>query len=68
MPKEGAPYARWIRRAEERPHPNAARLFIAAFPQTSTRSCSTPMRWMLPVVEGVAERADPTRSRLPTPS
>ena len=59
IPEEGAPYAQMeFAVLKNAPHPNAARLFIQHFldPASQTQYANG---WMLPVVKGAAERANP---------
>jgi iron(III) transport system substrate-binding protein len=59
VPEEGAPYAQMeFAVLKNAPHPNAARLFIQHFldPDSQTLYANG---WMLPVVKGAAERANP---------
>jgi ABC-type Fe3+ transport system substrate-binding protein len=59
VPKEGAPYAQMdMAMLKSAPHPNAARLFIQHFLSVDSQSLYANA-WMLPVVQGAAERADP---------
>ncbi len=59
VPKEGAPYAEMdFAVLKNAPHPNAARLFIQHFLDTESQLLYANA-WMLPVVAGVAERANP---------
>ena len=59
IPKEGAPYAEMdLAVLKSAPHPNAARLFIEHFLSVESQLLYANA-WMLPVVKGAAERADP---------
>jgi iron(III) transport system substrate-binding protein len=59
VPKEGAPYAQMdMAMLKSAPHPNAARLFIHHFLSVDSQALYANA-WMLPVVQGAAERADP---------
>ena len=59
VPKEGAPYAQMdMAMLNSAPHPNAARLFIQHFLSVDSQALYANA-WMLPVVQGAAERANP---------
>jgi iron(III) transport system substrate-binding protein len=59
IPKEGAPYAEMdLAMLKNSPHPNAARLFIQHFLEIDSQLLYANA-WMPPVVQGVAERANP---------
>jgi ABC-type Fe3+ transport system substrate-binding protein len=59
VPKEGAPYAQMdMAMLKGAPHPNAARLFMQHFLSVDSQALYANA-WMLPVVQGAAERADP---------
>ena len=59
VPKEGAPYAQMdMALLKGAPHPNAARLFMQHFLSVDSQALYANA-WMLPVVQGAAERADP---------
>ena len=59
VPKEGAPYAEMdMAMLKSAPHPNAARLFMQHFLSVDSQALYANA-WMLPVVQGAAERADP---------
>jgi ABC-type Fe3+ transport system substrate-binding protein len=59
VPKEGAPYAQMdMAMLKSAPHPNAARLFMQHFLSVDSQALYANA-WMLPVVQGAAERADP---------
>ena len=59
IPKEGAPYAEMdLAVLKNAPHPNAARLFIHHFLHVDSQLIYANA-WMLPVVKGAAERANP---------
>lgn len=59
VPKEGAPYAQMdMAMLKGAPHPNAARLFMQHFLSVDLQALYANA-WMLPVVQGAAERADP---------
>jgi iron(III) transport system substrate-binding protein len=59
VPKEGAPYAEMdFAVLKNAPHPNAARLFIQHFLDVESQLLYANA-WMLPVVAGAAERANP---------
>jgi iron(III) transport system substrate-binding protein len=59
IPEEGAPYAEMdFAVLKNAPHPNAARLFIHHFLSTEAQLIYANA-WMLPVVKGVAEQANP---------
>ena len=59
VPKEGAPYAQMdMAMLKSAPHPNAARLFMQHFLSVDSQTLYANA-WMLPVVQGAAERADP---------
>lgn len=59
VPKEGAPYAQMeMAMLKSAPHPNAARLFMQHFLSIDSQMLYANA-WMLPVVQGAAERADP---------
>jgi ABC-type Fe3+ transport system substrate-binding protein len=59
VPKEGAPYAQMdMAMLKSAPHPNAARLFMQHFLSVDSQALYANA-WMLPVVRGAAERADP---------
>jgi ABC-type Fe3+ transport system substrate-binding protein len=59
VPKEGAPYAEMdLAVLKSAPHANAARLFMQHFLSVDSQSLYANA-WMLPVVQGAAERADP---------
>lgn len=59
IPEEGAPYAEMdFAVLKNAPHPNAARLFIQHFLSVEAQLIYANA-WMLPVIEGVAERANP---------
>ncbi|MBR1124822.1 extracellular solute-binding protein [Bradyrhizobium lablabi] len=59
IPEEGAPYAEMdFAVLKNAPHPNAARLFIQHFLSTEAQLIYANA-WMLPVVKGVAEQANP---------
>jgi ABC-type Fe3+ transport system substrate-binding protein len=59
VPKEGAPYAQMdMAMLKRAPHPNAARLFMQHFLSVDSQALYANA-WMLPVVQGAAERADP---------
>lgn len=59
VPKEGAPYAQMdMAMLKSAPHPNAARLFMQHFLSLDSQTLYANA-WMLPVVQGAAERADP---------
>ena len=59
VPKEGAPFAQMdMALLKSAPHPNAARLFIQHFLSVDSQSLYANA-WMLPVVQGAAERANP---------
>lgn len=59
IPEEGAPYAEMdFAILKNAPHPNAARLFIQHFLSIESQLIYANA-WMLPVVAGVAERANP---------
>jgi iron(III) transport system substrate-binding protein len=59
IPGEGAPYAQMeLALLKNAPHPNAARLFIQHFLDPDSQALYANA-WMLPVVKGAAERANP---------
>jgi iron(III) transport system substrate-binding protein len=59
VPKEGAPYAQMdFAVLKNAPHPNAARLFIQHFLDVDSQMLYANA-WMLPVVAGAAEHANP---------
>jgi ABC-type Fe3+ transport system substrate-binding protein len=59
IPKEGAPYARMdFAVLKNAPHPNAAKLFIQHFLSGDSQLLYANA-WMLPVIAGAAERANP---------
>jgi ABC-type Fe3+ transport system substrate-binding protein len=59
VPKEGAPYAQMdMAMLRSAPHPNATRLFMQHFLSVDSQALYANA-WMLPVVQGAAERADP---------
>ena len=59
IPKEGAPYAEMdMAVLKNSPHPNAARLFMQHFLEADSQLLYANA-WMPPVVQGVAERANP---------
>jgi iron(III) transport system substrate-binding protein len=59
IPKEGAPYAEMdMAVLKNSPHPNAARLFMQHFLEVDSQLLYANA-WMPPVVQGVAERANP---------
>jgi iron(III) transport system substrate-binding protein len=59
IPQEGAPYAEMdLAMLKNSPHPNAARLFIQHFLEVDSQLLYANA-WMPPVVNGVAERANP---------
>jgi iron(III) transport system substrate-binding protein len=59
VPQEGAPYAQMdLAFLKNAPHANAARVFMQHFLNVES-SRFYANAWMLPVVKGAAERADP---------
>jgi iron(III) transport system substrate-binding protein len=59
VPQEGAPYAQMdLAILKNAPHANAARLFMQHFLNLDSQALYANA-WMLPVVKGAAERADP---------
>jgi ABC-type Fe3+ transport system substrate-binding protein len=64
VPEDGAPYVP-INNAmlKNAPHPNAARVFMNHFLEIDSQ-LAYANAWMVPVVEGVIERADPDAQRL----
>ena len=59
IPKEGAPYAQMeMAMLKSAPHPNAGRLFMQHFLSVDSQALYASA-WMLPVVQGAADRADP---------
>lgn len=59
IPEEGAPYAQMeFAVLKNAPHPNAARLFIQHFLDRDSQTAYANA-WMLPVVKGAAENANP---------
>jgi ABC-type Fe3+ transport system substrate-binding protein len=64
VPEDGAPYVP-INNAmlKNAPHPNAARVFMNHFLEVDSQ-LAYANAWMVPVVEGVIEKADPDARRL----